>query len=167
MKTIQKGFTLIELMIVVAIIGILAAIALPAYQDYTIRSKVSEGMVLAEAAKLAVAENFQSSGFANLNNGYTAPSNKYVSSIDVAAATGIIQVYLNANGAGSGLSALAGNNIISLTPNSPTGTALAATDTAPIDWACASSTNTVATSQGFAGIKAGSIVAKYAPANCR
>jgi type IV pilus assembly protein PilA len=59
---LQKGFTLIELMIVIAIIGILAAIAIPAYQDYTIRSKVSEGLNMAGAAKLAVAETFDSTG---------------------------------------------------------------------------------------------------------
>ena len=57
MQMAQKGFTLIELMIVVAIIGILAAVALPAYQDYTVRARVSEGIVLASAAKLAVTEN--------------------------------------------------------------------------------------------------------------
>jgi type IV pilus assembly protein PilA len=62
MKTMQKGFTLIELMIVIAIIGILAAIAIPAYQDYTIRAKVSEGISLASAAKLAVAETYDSTG---------------------------------------------------------------------------------------------------------
>jgi prepilin-type N-terminal cleavage/methylation domain-containing protein len=65
----QHGFTLIELMIVIAIIGILAAIAIPAYQDYTIRSKVSEGLNMAGAAKLAVAETFDSSGkFPSVDN---------------------------------------------------------------------------------------------------
>ncbi len=90
MKKIQKGFTLIELMIVVAIIGILAAIAIPAYQDYTIRAQVSEGMNLAAAAKAAVAETFLNRGAAPANREEagmtptdTDTQGKYVSSIDV------------------------------------------------------------------------------------
>jgi type IV pilus assembly protein PilA len=90
MKKVQQGFTLIELMIVVAIIGILAAIAIPAYQDYTIRAQVSEGMNLAAAAKAAVAETFLNRGVAPANRtvaGMTPQANdtqgKYVESINV------------------------------------------------------------------------------------
>ena len=93
MKKVQQGFTLIELMIVVAIIGILAAIAIPAYQDYTIRSQVSEGLNLAAAAKAAVAETFLNTGEApvdradagmtNIAAGGADTSGKYVTSVDV------------------------------------------------------------------------------------
>jgi type IV pilus assembly protein PilA len=97
MTKLQKGFTLIELMIVVAIIGILAAIAIPAYQDYTIRAQVSEGMNLAAAAKAAVAETFLNRGVApaaRVNAGMSATATdtngKYVT--QVAVTNGVITV---------------------------------------------------------------------------
>ena len=102
MKKIQQGFTLIELMIVVAIIGILAAIAIPAYQDYTIRAQVTEGMNLAAAAKVAATEAWQNTGtfpatnlLAGLPNPGTLINGKYVSQVELtspALGTGVITV---------------------------------------------------------------------------
>lgn len=93
MKKYQQGFTLIELMIVVAIIGILAAIALPAYQDYTRRAKASEIVLAASGARTCVTEIVQSAGASNLDtcaNSFT--STKYATGMTVNATTGLITV---------------------------------------------------------------------------
>jgi type IV pilus assembly protein PilA len=111
LKTVQKGFTLIELMIVVAIIGILAAIAIPAYQDYTIRSQVTEGLNLAGAIKAAVAETFAQTGtwpttltelgIVDAGGTETPPQGKYVSKVDMLG-PGTIQITYSSPTKGGG-----------------------------------------------------------------
>ena len=142
-RSIQKGFTLIELMIVVAIIGILAAVALPAYQDYTARAQVSEAVSLAGGQKAAVAEYYADKGAMPTSNASAGISStpgdingKYVASVTIGAA-GAITAAMKGTGVASGLA----NTTITLTPTLNNGS---------ISWACT-----------------GSMAEKLRPASCR
>jgi type IV pilus assembly protein PilA len=134
----QSGFTLIELMIVIAIIGILAAIALPAYQDYITRSKVSELILAGDSCKNSVTEYYQTQDRtlpADLNaSGCSNQVTQYVSGLDVAG--GVITV-------SSALAAAPGNYVLTPVAN--------ANDASILDWSCTAST----------------LTPKYLPANCR
>jgi type IV pilus assembly protein PilA len=138
-RQLQGGFTLIELMIVVAIVGILAAIAIPQYQDYTIRARVTEGLNLASAAKTGVAEYFNTNGampdsnsMAGVADAATITGN-YVSSVTIGSSGIITIAYSNLGGSASGN--------VTLTPSSNGGS---------ISWACG-----------------GSLQPQYRPSSCR
>ena len=165
----QKGFTLIELMIVAAIIGILAAVALPAYQAYTLRAKLSEGLVVATGPRTMISEGFQADGMpglvaavavvnAQLNN------SKYVSDI-VAVASGELTVtYL------AGTTGLLANQTLVLTPGVKTGVGpavpLADGLVGTVDWGCSSAAQLKALSVVTAAT-VGTVPQRFAPSECR
>ena len=138
-----QGFTLIELMIVVAIIGILAAIAIPAYQDYTIRAQVSEGINLASGAKAAISEYFMDSGALPISNaeaGLEAAANirgNYASSVTVGAG-GVVTVQYS----GAEVNAQIAGQQLTLTPSTNAGS---------VQWTCVNTT----------------LAAKHVPSACR
>ena len=147
MKKGQQGFTLIELMIVVAIIGILAAVAIPAYQDYTVRAQVSEGLSLASGAKTALAEYYNHRGSFPSDNASlgleaaNAITGSYVSQVDAGNTAGVIEVTYGNNV----------NNVISGAILSVS----AVTSAGSIQWVCKD------------GGASTTLEDKYLPTNCR
>ena len=148
MNRIQKGFTLIELMIVIAIVGILAAVALPAYQDYTVRAKISEGMARASEAKTAVTEYYSSTGTvpvaANISNVFNTAGAGKVSQVSwtTSGSTGIEVTFLTT---AAGITELGANNVLLVSPVSRSN--------GIIVWKCGATGTTVA--------------AKYRPGSCK
>ncbi len=164
MKTIQKGFTLIELMIVIAIIGILAAIAIPAYQNYTIRSQVTEGISMAAGWKTAISEYYAQNG--SFPSGFTTIAAGAATKVSVTGASVgkyVGGIAVNANGVivvtygGSQVSAKLSTLTLSFVPGTDAN--------ADVIWVCGTATTPSNVTLG-GGAVATSIPASYLPTSC-